>query len=408
MAVPQGTFRLRRHPVRASESMRAWDAADELLLHRLAGHDVGIAPDGEGWTPIEVDGPTVILNDGYGALAVAVASSHPTVVADSYSSRRALENNLERNGLPVGSIRVISPMDPLPDHLDSAEPIGLLVFRPPRSLSLLEHQLRAVAPLLGGRSVIIGAEMTKHLHSGALEVMERVIGPTVTSRAHRRARLIMCQRDPSLDPDPWPWPVTFGVEPGAHRVTSMPGVFSADHLDQGTALLLQHLPETEGSEQIVDLGCGNGVIGLVAAAENADAELTFVDDSALAIASARLTFAEAFGDDRSARFVNGNSLLDWPGLGPVGDAVGEGPMSIEPGSVGLVLNNPPFHDDHAVGDAIAWQMFSDSARALRVGGEFWCVGNRHLAYHAKLKRLFGNCEVVASNAKFVVLRAVRR
>ena len=72
-----------------------------------------------------------------------------------------------------------------------------------------------------------------------------------------------------------------------------------------------------------------------------------------------------------------------------------------------MLNNPPFHVDQAVGDAIAWQMFSESRAALRHGGELWVVGNRHLAYHAKLKRLFGNCEVVASNSKFVVLLAVR-
>ena len=73
-----------------------------------------------------------------------------------------------------------------------------------------------------------------------------------------------------------------------------------------------------------------------------------------------------------------------------------------------MLVNPPFHADNALGDATAWQMFSDSRAALRQGGELWVVGNRHLAYHAKLKRLFGNCDVVASNPKFVVYRAVRR
>lgn len=36
------------------------------------------------------------------------------------------------------------------------------------------------------------------------------------------------------------------------------------------------------------------------------------------------------------------------------------------------------------------------------------VGNRHLGYHVKLKRLFGNSELVAGDRKFVVLRAVRQ
>jgi 16S rRNA (guanine1207-N2)-methyltransferase len=73
-----------------------------------------------------------------------------------------------------------------------------------------------------------------------------------------------------------------------------------------------------------------------------------------------------------------------------------------------VVNNPPFHDDHAVGDATAWRMFRDAHRALRPGGELWVVGNRHLGHHAKLGRLFGGCTTVAANPKFVVLRAERR
>jgi 23S rRNA (guanine1835-N2)-methyltransferase len=57
-----------------------------------------------------------------------------------------------------------------------------------------------------------------------------------------------------------------------------------------------------------------------------------------------------------------------------------------------VLNNPPFHENHAIGDATAWQMFTESRDWLQPGGELWVVGNRHLAYHAKLKRRFGKCD----------------
>ena len=52
-------------------------------------------------------------------------------------------------------------------------------------------------------------------------------------------------------------------------------------------------------------------------------------------------------------------------------------------------------------------MFAGARAALRPGGELWVVGNRHLGYHARLRRLFGNCEVVACDPKFVVLRAVK-
>jgi 16S rRNA (guanine1207-N2)-methyltransferase len=53
-------------------------------------------------------------------------------------------------------------------------------------------------------------------------------------------------------------------------------------------------------------------------------------------------------------------------------------------------------------------MFTGARRVLAPGGELWVVGNRHLGYHVKLRRLFGNCRLVASDPKFVVLRAVRK
>jgi 16S rRNA (guanine1207-N2)-methyltransferase len=87
------------------------------------------------------------------------------------------------------------------------------------------------------------------------------------------------------------------------------------------------------------------------------------------------------------------------------DLADDAPLSKE--SIDRVLNNPPFHENNAIRDAVAWQMFSESRDVLRPGGELWVVGNHHLAYQAKLKRLFGNCKLVASNDRFVVLQAVR-
>jgi 16S rRNA G1207 methylase RsmC len=71
--------------------------------------------------------------------------------------------------------------------------------------------------------------------------------------------------------------------------------------------------------------------------------------------------------------------------------------------VDLILCNPPFHQNHSIGDHIAWEMFKQSHEQLESEGEIWVVGNRHLGYHVKLAKLFGNCETVASNKKFVIL-----
>lgn len=146
-----------------------------------------------------------------------------------------------------------------------------------------------------------------------------------------------------------------------------------------------------GPDRVVDLGCGNGVVGLSAALANPESEVTFIDESYQAVASAEETFRANTGPDAEADFL-----------------VGDGPSELPPASVDLVLNNPPFHSHQATTDATARAMFQGARAALRPGGELWVVGNRHLGYHTRLRRIFGNCVTIAGDPKFVVLRAVKR
>ena len=76
--------------------------------------------------------------------------------------------------------------------------------------------------------------------------------------------------------------------------------------------------------------------------------------------------------------------------------------------VSKVLCNPPFHQQNAITDHIAWQMFHDAKDALGKGGHLVVVGNRHLDYHIKLKRIFGGITTTASDSKFVVFTTAKR
>jgi 23S rRNA (guanine1835-N2)-methyltransferase len=88
--------------------------------------------------------------------------------------------------------------------------------------------------------------------------------------------------------------------------------------------------------------------------------------------------------------------------------VADGLESTEAESVDLILCNPPFHQQHVIGDQVALGLFTDAKRCLRQGGALWIVANQHLSYSGKLKRLFGNCRMVASNKKFAVFKVVKR
>jgi 16S rRNA (guanine1207-N2)-methyltransferase len=403
LTTPRGELALARFPEDPRDLLRAWDAADEYLLRHLDG-TAGEAGGGTGG-PVDLSGTVAVAGDRWGALTTALAGHRPVQITDSFLTQEATRANLARNGIGADEVRLLSTRDAPPDRVD------VLLVRVPRSLALLEDQLHRLAPGVHAGTVVVGTGMVTEIHTSTLRLFERILGPTRTSLAVRKARLILCTPDPGLPRAPSPWPKSYELPGGVGPASGLTavnhaGVFCADRLDIGTRFLLRHLPRRRGPERVVDLGCGNGVVGTAAALDNPEAEVLFVDESYQAVASAEATFRANTGAETGPE--NGTETGPENGAGSRAEfRVGDGLSGVPARTVDLVLNNPPFHNHRATTDATAWRMFTGSRAALRRGGELWVVGNRHLGYHAKLRRLFGNCEVVASDPKFVVLRAVK-
>lgn len=377
MTTPWGELALTRFPDDPRDRLRAWDASDEYLLRHLAEREIPLA------------GTVVVVGDRWGALVTALAARGPAQITDSYLAQEATRANLARHGVEPGTVQLRTTQDPPPERVD------VLLVRVPKSLALLEDQLLRLAPAVHEDTVVVGSGMVKEIHTSTLQLFERILGPTRTSLAEKKARLIFCTPRPSVERPANPWPYTYDLPDGigavsGRTVVNHAGVFCADRLDIGTRFFLGHLPGSKGAQRVVDLGCGNGVVGTAMALANPEAEVLFVDESFQAVASAEATY-KANGVPGHAEF-----------------RVGDGLAGVPAGSVDLVLNNPPFHSHQATTDATAWRMFTGARRALRPGGELWVIGNRHLGYHVKLRRLFGNSRLVASDSKFVVLKAVKK
>ncbi|MFI7382475.1 methyltransferase [Streptomyces sp. NPDC049813] len=382
MTTPWGEVDLTRFPADPRDQLRAWDAADDYLLKHLAENRT------------DLSGAVVVVGDRWGALGTAltgVDGCAPTLISDSWLGQRATGENLARKGVSGPGATLLTTQDTPPDRVD------VLLVRVPKSLALLEDQLHRLRPALHEGTVVVGTGMVKEIHTSTLNLFERIVGPTRTSLAEKKARLVLSTPDLSLTPGRDPWPVRYrlpdDIGPAAGRtVVNHAGVFCAERLDIGTRFFLRHLPRATGAARIADLGCGNGVVGMSAALAAPDAELLFTDESHQAVASAEATYAENCGErPGKAVFRVGDGLADVPAA-----------------TLDLVLNNPPFHSHQATTDATAWRMFTQAHAALRPGGELWVVGNRHLGYHLKLRRLFGNSELVAGDPKFVILKAVRQ
>ena len=359
---------LERYPPMPEEApLQAWDAADEYLLQDLP----------------QADGPTLIFNDAFGALTCALAARNPWSISDSFIAQQAARHNLHLNQISPDSVTFQDSLAPLP-----AAP-GLVLIKIPKQLALLEQQLRALRTVVTPQTRIIAGAKARDIHNSTLALFEKILGPTTTSLAWKKARLIYGSVTlPALPASSET--LNWKLDGTSWTIHNHANVFSRTGLDIGARFFMAHLPENVEGE-MADLGCGNGVIGLTLLAQNPQAQVTFVDESYMALASSRLNVEHNLPDALPrCEFVVNNALA-----------------GIEPDRFHAVLCNPPFHQQHAITDHIAWQMFNDARRCLKYGGELRVVGNRHLDYYRKLKKVFGNCTTIATNNKFVVLKAVK-
>jgi 16S rRNA (guanine1207-N2)-methyltransferase len=378
---PFGDYQLHRYPVVKKETLRAWDAADEYVLQYLDENKL-----------LQEKTSLLIINDGFGGLSVPLNKYHPVVVTDSYLSTQAIIANAKSNMIDESAITIVDSLvtpDRVVEHL-----VDVVLIKLPKSLAMLEDQLHRIRPMLAKSTIIVASGMTKHIHMSTMGLFEKIIGPTKTSLAQKKSRLIFSQLDKDLSVIENPYPSTYELpyqlDDVAINVSNHAAVFSQDKLDIGARFFVENLPVDDRYKSIVDLGCGNGVLGLMAALKNPQARVIFTDESYMAVESAINNFVSVFGETRDAEFLQTDCL-----------------QGIDDESVSLILCNPPFHQNNAISDNVAWQMFSESKAVLENKGELWVIGNRHLAYHAKLKQIFGNCEVVASNKKFTLFKTIK-
>jgi len=362
---------LERYPLlEESTTLQAWEAADEYLLQTL--------------TTDTLNGrPVLIFNDSFGTLTCALHAFSPVSIGDSFMSQLATQHNLRLNGLDDSRVTHQSSLAPLP------QAPGLVVIKVPKTLALLEQQLRALREVVTPDTQIIAGAKARDIHTSTLQLFEKILGTTRTSLAWKKARLIHCQAESDMQPAE---PVTaeWALDDSEMRITNHANVFSRTGLDIGARFFMQHLPEgIEG--RMVDLGCGNGVIGITALALNPEADMLFVDESYMAVESSRTNVENNLPQDLARCEFEVNNML----------------AGVERETLHAVLCNPPFHQGTVVSDDTAWRMFCDAKRCLQPGGELRIVGNRHLDYYQKLRRLFGNCTTIATNQKFVILRSVK-
>ncbi len=361
---------LYRYPEKNNERFQAWDAGDEYLIKHLEE------------LQLEDNQNILILNDNFGALCCWLAAKHNvTMMSDSYISHLATQKNLERN--QCHSVKILGSLDTIPSNID------LVLLQIPKNNRYLMWQLTQLNAALPESCPVIAVNKAKAIHTSTLKLFEKYLGKTSTSLAWKKHRLVFSvidkQNTRSLEPK-----TEWQVDGENYSLINLPNTYSGESLDLGARFMLQHLPQAPKAKHIIDLGCGNGVLAAKIAQLNPQATITCVDESFMALESARLNLTRILGKAHQVNYMVNNCLEEF-----------------EPESADLIICNPPFHQNNAITDHIAWQMFSDAKKVLGNKGKLLVIGNRHLEYNVKLSRLFGRSQVtqVASNNKFVILQA---
>ncbi|HSL16929.1 MAG TPA: methyltransferase [Methylomirabilota bacterium] len=241
----------------------------------------------------------------------------------------------------------------------------------------------------GGRLLLLGGN-----DLGVKSAVKRLAaeldapGEVVANRAHARA--VCWRRDDGAGPrEPVAPPVAVAAGGAVFQLPSAPGIFSADGVDPGTALLLEHLVDLDAPELVFDPGCGIGVLGLAALRRWPTARAVLADADHRAVTCARAGAVELGLDGRC-------EAAWW-------DAENDPPPL--PGC-DLVLLNPPFHSGVPVDLQPARAIFRAVDTVLAPGGRALVVANRTLPWERDLERL-GALRRLTDRSGYKVLEVAR-
>lgn len=164
-----------------------------------------------------------------------------------------------------------------------------------------------------------------------------------------------------------------------------PGVFGQYGLDYGSLLLLE-VVDLPAYGNILDLGCGCGILGIAAAGLSLQSKVYLVDSDIRAV---NLSKENA----KRNKIKNIEVLLS--------DVASGLPDNIK---FDLVISNPPTHQ----GREVLVQFIQDAHRVLKKGGVAYFVVNRMMSVLKKLSDEFGNSEKIVRKGGYIVFKAIKK
>lgn len=167
---------------------------------------------------------------------------------------------------------------------------------------------------------------------------------------------------------------------------SQSGVFSKRHIDFGTHLLLQSIKEIK-AKNILDIGCGIGVIGLILAKANIEVMVDLIDINPLAIALTQM--------NADLNQINNVHIFESDGYQKVTQ------------NYDFIVSNPPIR----AGKKIVYAFITDGKKYLKSDGEIIVVIQKKqgaLSLLAHMEATFGNAVIVHKEKGYYIISSKKQ
>ncbi len=168
-----------------------------------------------------------------------------------------------------------------------------------------------------------------------------------------------------------------------------PGLFSAEKIDAGSAMLVEHFAGLNGG-LVADLGAGWGYL-------SAEAIATIDNISGLDMYEADWHGVVCCRKNICEQTSHINTQAHW--LDVVNEPVAK--------KYDTIIMNPPFHQGKKLANELGQGFITTAARILKPGGRMLMVANRHLPYEELLHRLFSRVCQLEENGIYKIISATR-
>ncbi len=261
-------------------------------------------------------------------------------------------------------------------------------FRLAKEKPMVNHVINQAARVLktGGRLMISG-DKQQGIKTYAKKAGQCLVGQVeIKKHGNHYLASITRSQQPAVLLDEQNYPVlrtALGYK--GMGISSKPGQFGWNKLDKGSLLLAQQLNENPINRPgtILDLGCGYGLLSLLAHGWWPDAEITATDNNAAALSSCQQNFTQH---------------------GITGSVIADNCASSITKRHDLVLCNPPFHQGFVVEHDLTEQFIATAFRLCKPTGCALFVVNAFIPLERIAKQYFKQQQLLDNDGQFKLFK----